>query len=522
MEGYDQERVIMNGTHVILGTPPRAISADASPAGRTVAHSHRRPPPSAAVAAERAYSFGAFRLIPHRQLLLHGAVPVSVGSRAFDLLHMLLDHGGEVVSKTRLIAFAWPDTFVSESNLKVNISALRAILAQFEPETPFIATIPGRGYRFVAPVNVDADSGLAPSAPTSLARLRNMPPLKALIGRDADIADLCRDLATTGLLTVTGAAGVGKTALAVAAARLMADHYEDGACFVDFATITDPRLVAPVIAAALGLGHNPSDPVQMIVDLLRGGGRLLVLDNCEHLSNAIRAVVDEIWASLPDLSILCTARERLGCDAERVRRLAPLPYPRQGPLQQPVATDNPAVALFLARARSSSDQELSPGELAMVGEICRHLDGLPLAIELAALQTASQTVGEVLSRLAQDYDFLNHGPRNAPSRQQGLMTSIAWSYRLLSDAEAAVFQLASVFAEPFTCDELIAISGRLELSPEDAARCVSNLAAKSLLETTFLSERLRYRMLNVVRHYAAGCLDVSAANRRRPAKSALG
>jgi predicted ATPase/DNA-binding winged helix-turn-helix (wHTH) protein len=452
---------------------------------------------------EKAYRFGDFRLVPGRQLLLRGAEPVRLGSRALDLLLLLVEHAGEVVSKEQLIRFAWPSTFVDESNLKVNISTLRSALGCDQAATAYIATIPGRGYRFVAKVRGEADAD-AWSGETARARkTQALPPPKRLFGRATEIAGLAQDLATTGSLTLTGPAGVGKTAVAVEVARAMAWRYEYGATFIDFTATADPRLVAPLIAAALGLGASAPDPLSAILDGLSGGSRLLVLDNCEHLSSAIGLVVDQIRTRLPDVAVLCTAREPLGYRSEGLRRLATLAYPEDNLIDLDAAMANPSIALFVDRARAASGYDLDEADIPFIAGICRRVDGVALAIELAALHVAQHPPAAILARLAQDFDILAYGPRAAPLRQQGLMTAIEWSYRLLSDAEAAVFRLASVFTRAFTCEEAIAVAGGAGLSPEDVARCVGNLASKSLLQPRFVSGRLAYVMLNAERHYAS-------------------
>jgi len=450
--------------------------------------------------AETSYRFGAFRLIPQRQLLLRNATPVRIGTRALDLLHLLVERCGHVVSKEQLIRFAWPDTFVDDANLKVNISTLRGVLRQDELETDYIATIPGRGYRFVAPVQVEREAPPIQRKDAVRAGVQNMPPAQPLFGRKADIADLSRDLLATGLVTVSGPPGVGKTAVATAVARRLAENYQGGACFIDFTGIFDPRLVNAVIACALGIGGHSNDLQPAIIEALRGEARLLVLDNCEHLPSAICVVVDHLRASVPEVAILCTSREPLGCRSERVRRLAPLALPGHDAVSRGVAMASPALELFVERAPG---YELTEVDIASVIGLCRHLDGLPLAIALAASHTSSDRPGSILDSLERGADLLSHGPRLAPSRQQSLSAAVEWSYRLLTDAEAKVFLLASTFHGTFTCEDLIWIAGDLDLPPGDVARCVSNLAAKSLLEPGFSAGRLAYRMLNVTRRYAA-------------------
>lgn len=487
-EGRDEPTNVMNGvaTHETFS----GVRRKGAPVGQI----------------EKAYRFGDFRLVPDRQLLLRGAEQVRLGTRALDLLLILVEHAGEVVSKEKLIRFAWPDTFVDDSNLKVNISALRGVLGCDQATTAYIATIPGRGYRFIARVRKEADADRRGGETVSVRKTQNLPPSKRLFGRTVELATLAQDLATTGALTITGPAGVGKTALAAEIARALAPRYEQGVCFIDFTATADPRLVTPLIAAALGLSGNGVDLLSTVLDVLSSGSRLLVLDNCEHLSSAISVVVDHIRTRLPGVALLCTAREPLGHRSEEVHRLAPLAYPEDNLIDLDAAMANPSIALFAERARAASGRDLEEADIPFIAGICRRLDGVPLAIELAALHTALQPPAAILARLAQDFDLLAYGPRSAPLRHQGLMVAVEWSYRLLSDMEAAVFRRTSVFPRAFTCEEVIAVASGPGLSPEDVARCVSNLASKSLFQPRFVSGRLAYIMLNAERHYAAGRL----------------
>ena len=272
---------------------------------------------------EAIYCFGDFQFSPHRHLLLRGALPMKLGSRALDLLHLLVDHPGEVVSKSELIRFAWPDTFVDESNLKVNISALRAVLGETHEALPHIATVPGRGYKFVAPVSTEGRRAHSALPVAMEARLDSFPPARSLHGREEELNALSYRLRSNGFVTITGHAGIGKTVLACELGRRLAGEFEGGACFVDLTTISDPRLIGAAIAASLGANGSVESFIPATVDLLGRGRRLLVLDGCEHLAQAIGAAIDRLRDALPDLLVLCTSRSSLGCLAESVYRLLP-------------------------------------------------------------------------------------------------------------------------------------------------------------------------------------------------------
>jgi predicted ATPase/DNA-binding winged helix-turn-helix (wHTH) protein len=453
-------------------------------------------------AAGVSYSFGEYRFIPSRQLLLRAGTPVRIGTRALDLLHILVQRQGELVSKEQLIAFAWPDTFVHESNLKVNIGALRRGITQAASELPHIATAPGRGYRFVTPVRIETVA----AAPTVIAQNGpdNLPPLQQLFGRQDEIDDLSARLASTGFLTIAGPAGVGKTAVAVAVSRQVAHGYDDGVCFVDLSAIGDPRLVCPAIASSLGAGGNLADMLAGLVEALRDKRKLLILDNCEHVLSSTCMVADHLRAALPGVGILATSREPLRSQYETVHLLAPLPTPEPGPaLDREAAMTSAAIALFVTRAGEATGYDLTDAETPVVAEICRRLDGIPLAIELAASRLASHPPEALLGLLDRSFELLNYGPRSAPARHQAFQATLDWSYRLLSDRDAMTLRLLSVFKGGFSLDDVIGVASFLEFSADEVARSVGNLATKSLIGVRFVDGRLQHYLLNATRSYAA-------------------
>lgn len=470
---------------------------------------------------DRAYCFGDYRLLPARQLLLHGERPVRVGTRALDLLRLLVERPGELLTKAELIRSAWPDTHVHESNLKVNIAALRRALPPAEPELPFIATVPGRGYRFVAPVRLEsaASRAEAPGPPPSAASGRPAP--CPIIGRDGDIAEIAALLTANRLLTITGAAGVGKTTVALAAARQVADRYPDGACFVDLAAIGHPQLVATAVAAAIGSGGNLKDVLAGIVEALRGRRKLLILDNCEHVLPAASLVAEHIHAVIPGTAILATSREPLRTRAETVHRLQPLPCPEADEaLDGARALAFPAVALFVARAGEAAGYRIRDADAPAIARICRSLDGIPLALELAAPRLRSCDPATLLQLLEQSFEPLSYGPAHAPIRQQTLLATLDWSYRLLSEDEAALLRLLSVFAGAFTLEDVAGAGRCLGRSAEELAGGLESLAGKSLLSSSFSGAGLQYRLLDTTRSYASERLHGAGEQRRAAASHA--
>ncbi|MGO6696295.1 winged helix-turn-helix domain-containing protein [Rhizobium johnstonii] len=439
---------------------------------------------------EVVWSFGDFRLIPKRHLLLHGSTPVKLGGRAFEVLKVLVEKRGEVVSKRELIAAAWPEAFVLEGNLKVTIFSLRKALGDTQAQPGFIATVSGRGYRFVAPVKF-TNALVAGGANT-------LPNVDGIIGRTSDVEDVVARVRNFSVVTICGAGGVGKTRLALAVADCMKDEFPDGICWVDLSTISDPTLVSAVLASALGMGGNPSDPLDAMADYLRPRRILILLDNCEHVLSSLSLFVSRV--GLRDACrVLTTSREPIGASGESVLWLEPLRYPiAKIPTNITESLDYPAIVLFSRRASDTAGYILTDEDCAAVGEICRSLDGLPLAIELAASEMQRYNPKQILEMLNARMDGWGQG--QIP-RHQTLLSVVDWSYQLLSADEATIFCVLWVFAGAFESDDVLSVAKSVGLSAAAVARGLGSLVSKSLLQVVDGS-RVRYKLLDITRRYA--------------------
>lgn len=445
------------------------------------------PDPTAA-----SFAFGPFELIPERQLLLKDQAPVRIGGRALDLLTVLVQRSGDLVSKRELLARAWPDTVVEECNLKVNMSALRRALGEGSDGEPYIATVTGRGYRFIAPVQV---GGRQHNLPTSTTRI---------VGRAEAIEATRQELAQSRLVSIVGAGGIGKTTVALAVAEHCVGSYRDGVWLVDLTPLNDPVLVANGVAAAIGLSAHSPNMLAALCRFLRDRTMLLVLDNCEHIVDAVATCANRILADAPGIRILATSREPLGVKGERVRRLPGLGTPpASSHLKAVEALAFPAVQLFVDRASDRRETfRLSDADAPLVAELCRRLDGLALAIELAATRTDAFGIGELLDQLDDRFRLLE-GHRAGPQRHRTLRATIDWSYDLLSASERAVMRRLSTFAGAFTLASACAVAAGDGIDRPTVIEDLANLVAKSLVSAEAREIEVEYRLLDTTRSYAS-------------------
>nr|WP_102145157.1 protein kinase [Mycobacterium sp. QGD 101] len=334
--------------------------------------------------------------------------------------------------------------------------------------------------------------------------LSNIPlELTSFIGRRDELAEVKNLLTTSRLVTLTGIGGVGKTRLALRAATEVAAEFPDGVRLVELGELRDASSLMDVVAAGLDLRDEPAKPLEeVLIDFLCTRHLLLVLDNCEHVVDAAAKLAETLLRACPDLRILATSREALGIGGETVLRLSPLAFPDVDP--EPTLGGLPgfdAVALFAERAAAAVPGfHLTEDNKATVAQICSRLDGLPLAIELAAARLRVMSPAQLLDRLADRYAVLTRGSRGAPARQQTLAWSVGWSYDLCTPAEQQLWVRLSVFAGSFELEAAEDICGG-DLAPEDVDDLLTALVDKSILIRTESLDVVRFRLLETLRDY---------------------
>jgi predicted ATPase/DNA-binding winged helix-turn-helix (wHTH) protein len=459
--------------------------------------------------ADAVLAFGPFHYYVQRRLILHGERPLRVGSRALEILHLLLEHAGSVVSKETILARVWPATVVEEINLRVHIAALRRALADGKGGQRYIANIPQRGYSFVADVKLSEAAEVVPSGPSGEV-LHNLPGrLSPIIGRDAVVDELVRKMPARRLLTLVGPGGMGKTTVALRVAELVLPHYQDGVYFIDLSALADPALVAAKVASTLGL-TLPGEGAWCGLDrYLLDRHLLLVLDNCEHLIESCAALAEGLLMRAPHLTILATSREPLLTEGECVQRLAALSIPT--PLSTTeVALACSAVRLFVTRvAAYRPGFVLREQDVAVVTAICRRLDGMPLALELAAAQVEVLGLRGLLGQLEHCLQLLIHGRRTAAPRHQSLRALLDWSYAMLSPLEQTVLQRMAVFKVALSLDKAVSFIACKQVDEAQVFEAITQLVAKSWLSVELIDSVVHYCLLNTSRAYALEKLGAS-------------
>ncbi len=455
--------------------------------------------------------------------------PVALGARAVALLSALVARHGRLVSKAELLDRVWPGLVVEENNLQVQVSALRKALG-----ARMIVTVPGRGYRFVEPLQDaaqprvplvrDVDPATRPSAlscPQTPAILpAGLPPAcPPLLGRDGDQAALDA-LLPTPLVTLVGPAGIGKTALALSAAHRWRPDRPDGATWVDLSELRSTEQVVAAVSSAMGLPLALPNPLHTLALSLKGARVLIVLDNAEQAHEAAASLAASLLAEAPGVRLLVTSQRPLKVAGERVFRLGPLAIPAPDATVE-VALSHGAVALFVEQVQAIDRRfQLLPDQVPQVVRLCQRLDGLALAIKLAAARVPLLGLPGVSQRLDERFRLLCHPQTGVASRHHTLAAALDWSHGLLSEAEQALFRRLAVFSGGFP----LALASCLGQGNENAP-CLDEwqvldtlgaLVERSLLavdgggpDGDLLRDPPRYRLLDCTRDYAWLQLEAS-------------
>ncbi|MEJ0041866.1 MAG: winged helix-turn-helix domain-containing protein [Rhizomicrobium sp.] len=455
-------------------------------------------------------AFGPFRLFTlQRRVERSGEPPepVAIGGRALDLLIALTERAGQVVGRRELIGLVWPDVIVEESNLRVQMTALRKALGGGAEDNRYIINVPGRGYSFIAPVQRFVSDGAMPAA----AEQPQNPSTRLLIGRTETVATLVSQLLSRRFVTVVGPGGIGKTTVAMAAAdELRREFGDDRVCRADLGSLADPADVASAVALALGCFVQGVDPELSILAFLPGKRILIVLDCCEHVIESVARLTERLFRGVPSVHLLATSREALRVDGENVHLLMPLATPPDAAPSLAQALASPAVQLFMERAASSGHRsELDDNEAPIVASICRQLDGIALAIEIAASRVGTFGIRGTADLLDSGAGLLLQGRRGASPRHRSLQALLDWSFRLLLAYEQKILCRLSVFVGQFTLEAAHAVAGDAESNAQSVTNAIASLVDKSLIQISSANEAAQYRLLDTTRAYAAARLAES-------------
>src|SRR6266404_6409248 len=470
--------------------------------------------------------FPPFRLDTVNQCLWRGdgaaEERILLAPRAFDLLRYLVEHPGRLVAHDELLEALWPKTYVQPEVLKSHIASIRAVLGDDARKPRFIETLSRRGYRFIAPLTEGALASHAapreisrtaatPAGPPP-SRTTNLPEaVSELIGREAELGQVTALVTEHRLVSLVGAGGIGKTRLALEVARHLVPRFPDGVFVAELGPLSSPELVPATVASALGTTHVADTVSREGVARAVGTRKLLlVIDNCEHVIEAAAGMAEALLRASPGVSLVATSREPLRVSGEYVYRVPPLDVPAEDNQDMANLFSYGAVRLFVSRARAAEPRYVAEGRVAAATvAICRRLDGIPLAIELAATRIVGFGVNGVAARLDDRFRLLTGGSRTL-ARQQTMRATLDWSYDLLSESERVVLRRLGVFVGPFTMDAASAVAASADIPASEVTDAVADLVGKSLLSTDVGGAIVHYRLLETTRAYARDKLLGSA------------
>ena len=447
----------------------------------------------------RDFTFGRCVIRASARQLLIDDNPAKLGARAYDVLLALIDRRDRTVTKNELLDVVWPGLVVEENNLQVHIWTLRKLLG---PQA--ISTIPGRGYRFTAAVASDAESANAAASRTSAPVAQFAEAAATLFGREHDLIALPQAVMAHRLVTIIGTGGIGKTALAKAVVNSLNTKFDHGTWLVDLAALDDAAQLVPAIARALNVTLGAGLNADALAKALQQQHLMIVLDNCEHLLRPLATLAAQLLNAAPQLHLLATSQEQLKLPGEYLYRVGTLGLPAEATLDK--ARHAGAVLLFEARAHHADMRfALTEGNIEAVVDICSQLDGVALAIELAAARVALLGVHGVHDRLGQRLSLLSSTSRasSLSERHRTLRAALQWSHALLSVEQKIVFGRLGIMSGRFSLDAAQQVATDDAIDEWAVLDHLGALVEKSLIAAESDSRgEMSYRMLETMRHFA--------------------
>ncbi|MGE5129720.1 MAG: ATP-binding protein [Sphingomonadaceae bacterium] len=459
------------------------------------------------------FEIGPFLLDADAGVLTRAGVPTPLGARGVAVLHALVERAHEYVAKADILEAAWPGLVVEENNLAVQISAIRRVLMQETGGDRWIETLARRGYRFVGPVKRVADGPLRRDTGAHRGALPRQ--ASAFVGRERELDALQRLLPQQRLLTLTGPGGIGKTRLALRLAEDVADTFDEAPVWIELAALSDPAQVAQAVAQGLGVQEPKT---RSLLDALQAALRsrrlLLIVDNCEHVLEGCARLIDALLRGTRGTTIVATSREPLRVAGEQLFPVSPLTVPDPEAGYERIAQAE-SVRLFVDRARHMQpDFCLTPELAPVVADLCVHLDGIPLALELAAARVRALSVAQIAARLGDRFRLLTAGTRVSLPRHQTLRATFDWSYDLLSDAERIVLRRLAVFPGSFSLEAVCDVAADDSIDDFAVVDILSQLVTRSLVVAEAREGDARYRLLETMRAYAAEKLAEAGESER--------
>jgi predicted ATPase/DNA-binding winged helix-turn-helix (wHTH) protein len=451
---------------------------------------------SAGNAVPPSFEFGGCQVSLRRRELKRSGQIVVLGSRAFDILVTLIERRGKVVSKDELMESVWPGRIVEENTLEAQISALRRALGE---DRRTVRTVSGRGYQFTGELTAVE----SPGNTTGVLVDQHLPVgVTPLIGREVSLRQIAEIAAGRRLITLVGSGGVGKTRLAIEVARSLAPRFAEGTALIELGLLGTPEFVSAAVAEALGFPQAAGTPsLDRIASLIRTRRMLLVLDNCEHLIEAAAQMAEILLESGTGLSIIATSREPLRASGEYLYRVPSLDVPAEENHDIQDILRHSALQLFNARAGGAANSLSTDIATACAARICRQLDGIPLAIELAAARVGMFGIEGVAARIEDCFNLLTSGVRTALPQQRTLRATFDWSFDLLQEPEKAVLARLGVFGGAFTLDAATSVVSSGDIQPAEVVDCVARLVETSLVSVVTVAP-MQYRLLETTRLYA--------------------